>query len=180
MSNHIANEPQQENSHNHSAAEHIRIADIYREQYAHFRSMNDILYKIPPLFTVALGGLWYFAVSQLKTDRVVAAGIFFFCVILSIAFINIMGRFGRAFNGYLNNLNKFDGEYRVTLKPSNLPSTVKTIQLLLGVSAIVSIIGVGHAIRTQPLHSTPVEASVDQATKGGISQIGVEEPHRSQ
>lgn len=142
--------------------------------------MNDILYKIPPLFTVALGGLWYFAVSQLKTDRVVAAGIFFFCVILSIAFINIMGRFGRAFNGYLNNLNKFDGEYRVTLKPSNLPSTVKTIQLLLGVSAIVSIIGVGHAIRTQPLHSSPVEASVDQATKGGISQIGVEEPHRSQ
>ncbi|RWG16763.1 MAG: hypothetical protein EOQ55_20490 [Mesorhizobium sp.] len=163
MSNHIANEPLQENSHNHSAAGHIRIADIYREQYAHFRSMNDILYKIPPLFTVALGGLWYFAVSQLKSDPVVAAVIFLFCVIMSIAFINIMGRFGRAFNGYLNNLNKLDGEFRVTLKPSSLPSTVKTIQLLLWVSAIVSIIGAGHAIRMQPLHSTP--ASVDQASK---------------
>lgn len=163
MSNGIANEPQQENSNNHSAVERIRIADIYREQYAHFRSMNDILYKIPPLFTVALGGLWYFAASQLKTDRVVAAGIFIFCVILSIAFINIMGRFGRAFNGYLDNLNKFDGEYRVTLKPSGWPSTVKTIQLLLWVSAIVSIIGAGHAIWTQPLHSTPVEASADKA-----------------
>jgi hypothetical protein len=56
------------------------------------------------------------------------------------------------------------GEYRVTLKPSGLPSTVKTIQLLLWVSAIVSIIGAGHAIRTHPLPS-PIGASVDQATK---------------
>lgn len=165
MSNSIANEPQQENSHNHSVAERVRLTDIYREQYAHFRSMNDILYKIPPLFTVALGGLWYFAASQLKTDRVVAAGIFFFCVILSIAFINIMGRFGKAFNGYLDNLNKLDGDYRVTLKPSGLPSTVKTIQLLLWVSAIASIIGSVHAIMTPPLRSTTVGASVDQATK---------------
>ncbi|MBY3068283.1 hypothetical protein HFO74_33580 [Rhizobium laguerreae] len=155
----------QENIDDHSGAGQVRPSDIYREQYAHFRSMNDILYKIPPLFTVALGGLWYFAASQLKTDRVVAAGIFFFCVILSIAFINIMGRFGRAFNGYLDNLNKFDGEYRVTLKPSVLPSTVKTIQLLLWVSAIVSMIGAGHAIRTQPFPWTPIGASVDQATK---------------
>lgn len=165
MSNAITNEPQQENSDGHNVAERVRLTDIYREQYAHFRSMNDILYKIPPLFTVALGGLWYFAVSQLKTDRVIAAGIFFFCMILSIAFINIMGRFGRAFNGYLDNLNKFDGEYRVTLKPSGLPSTVRTIQLLLWVSAIVSIIGAGHAITTQPLQPTPVGASVNQAAK---------------
>lgn len=165
MSNDIANEPLQENSNNHSAAERIRIADVYREQYAHFRSMNDILYKIPPLFTVALGGLWYFAASQLKTDRVVAAGIFIFCVILSLAFINIMDRFGRAFNGYLNNLNQLDGEYRVTLKPSRMPSTVKTIQLLLWVSAIVSVIGAGHAIRTPPLPSMHAETSVDRATK---------------
>lgn len=154
----------QENDDDHSGAGHVRPSDIYREQYAHFRSMNDILYKIPPLFTVALGGLWYFAASQLKTDRVVAAGIFIFCVILSVSFINIMGRFGRAFNGYLDNLNKFDGEYRVTLKPSGLPSTVKTIQLLLWVSAIVSIIGAGHAMRTHPFPS-PIGASVDQATK---------------
>jgi hypothetical protein len=26
----------------------ITRAEIYKEQYAHFRSMNDILYKIPP------------------------------------------------------------------------------------------------------------------------------------
>ena len=43
----------------------ITRADIYKEQYAHFRSMNDILYKIPPLFTAIMGGLWYFAVQNL-------------------------------------------------------------------------------------------------------------------
>lgn len=35
----------------------ISDLDRYREQYAHFRSMNDILYKIPPLFTAIIGGL---------------------------------------------------------------------------------------------------------------------------
>jgi hypothetical protein len=29
----------------------VKMTEIYKEQYAHFRGMNDILYKIPPLFT---------------------------------------------------------------------------------------------------------------------------------
>ena len=33
----------------------ITRTDIYKEQYAHFRSMNGSLYKIPPLFTAILG-----------------------------------------------------------------------------------------------------------------------------
>ncbi len=147
----------QENSGDQYVAGRVTLSDIYREQYAHFRSMNDILYKIPPLFTVALGGLWYFAATQLNTDRIIAAVIFSFCVILSIAFINIMGRFGRAFNGYLNNLNKLDGDYKVTLKPSRLPSTVKTIQLLLCVSAIVSLIGAVYAVAATPMLSKSIE-----------------------
>jgi hypothetical protein len=147
----------QENKDDQYVAGRVLLSDIYREQYAHFRSMNEILYKIPPLFTVALGGLWYFATTQLKTDRVIAAGIFSFCVILSIAFINIMGRFGRAFNGYLDNLNKLDGDYNVTLKPSRLPSTTKTIELLLCVSAFISLIGAVYAIAATPMPSTSME-----------------------
>ncbi|MER8852831.1 hypothetical protein NKH94_14665 [Mesorhizobium australicum] len=123
----------------------VKLSDIYREQYAHFRSMNDILYKIPPLFTVALGGLWYFATSQMRVDKAIAIGVFVFGAILSLAFINIIGRFGRAFNGYLDNLNKLDGDYKVTIKPSKLPSTVKTIQYLLWVGAAVSLVGAGYA-----------------------------------
>ena len=40
----------------------ITINEIYKEQYAHFRALNDILYKIPPLFTAVIGALWLFAV----------------------------------------------------------------------------------------------------------------------
>ena len=43
----------------------ISRADIYREQSAHFRFMNDIPHKIPPLLTAVLGGLWYFAANNL-------------------------------------------------------------------------------------------------------------------
>lgn len=123
----------------------VKLSDIYREQYAHFRSMNDILYKIPPLFTVALGGLWYFATSQMHADKLIAIVVFLFSGLLSLAFINIMGRFGKAFSGYLDNLNKLDGDYKVTIKPSAFPSTVKTIQCILWVGVFVSLAGAGYA-----------------------------------
>ncbi|MDP3895670.1 MAG: hypothetical protein Q8Q62_03245 [Mesorhizobium sp.] len=137
----------------------VKLSDIYREQYAHFRSMNDILYKIPPLFTVALGGLWFFATTQMRTDKAIAIAVFIFSAILSLAFINIMGRFGRAFNGYLDNLNKLDGNYKVTIKPSKLPSTVKTIQYLLWVGAAVSLVGAGYAAASNPTMTQGAAAS---------------------
>lgn len=118
----------------------IELKDIYREQYAHFRAMNEILYKIPPLFSVVLGGLWFFAISQLH-NKPISIAIFLFSASLSVLFINIMGRFGAAFNAYIDNLNKFDGDFRVTIKPSKLPSTVQTIKYVLWMSAVVSILG---------------------------------------
>ena len=50
----------------------ITEADRYKEQYAHFRSMNDILYKIPPLFTAVIGGLWYFAATNIEKYSVIS------------------------------------------------------------------------------------------------------------
>jgi hypothetical protein len=54
----------------------ITINEIYKEQYAHFRAMNDLLYKIPPLFTVVIGSLWYFAVQNIEKEKVVSATVF--------------------------------------------------------------------------------------------------------
>ncbi len=124
----------------------LNVKDIYKEQYAHFRSMNDILYKIPPLFSVAIGGLWYFAASQLRYDKFISVIVFTFAAVLSICFINIMDRFGTAFNSYLDNLNKFDGIHRVTIKPSSRPSAVKTIKFILWACALVSILGAVYAV----------------------------------
>ena len=127
----------------------VSVNEIYKEQYAHFRAMNDILYKIPPLFSVAIGGLWYFAASQLKADRLIAVGIFLFAAIVSVASVFIMGRFSTAFSLYITNLNKLDGDYAVSLKNKDQkwpPSTVKIIQFLLWVAAAMSFAGVIYAI----------------------------------
>jgi hypothetical protein len=120
----------------------ITQAEIYKEQYAHFRSMNDILYKIPPLFTAILGGLWYFAVLNIEKDKWISCTIFVFAAIASVCFVNVMQRFRMAFNSYIDNLNKMDGDMKVSIKPSPLPSTIVTVQLLLWAAAVVSALGV--------------------------------------
>lgn len=98
----------------------ITRAEIYKEQYAHFRSMNDILYKIPPLFTAILGGLWYFAVLNLEKDKWISSTIFAFAAVASVCFVNVMQRFRMAFNSYIDNLNQMDGDMKVSIKPSCL------------------------------------------------------------
>ncbi len=123
----------------------ISSVDRYKEQYAHFRSMNDILYKIPPIFTAIIGGLWYFAVSNLDKYKWVACAVFLFCTITSVCFVNVMQRFRMAFNAYLDNINKMDGEMKVSIKNYSLPSTIATIQVLLWAAAALSLGGVLYA-----------------------------------
>lgn len=124
----------------------ISRSDIYREQYAHFRSMNDILYKIPPLFTVVLGGLWYFAATNLDKDKWVSCVVFAFAMVTSACFVNVMQRFRGAFNAYIDNLNVMDGDMKVSTKPTGLPSTITTVQILLWAASFVSALGVLDAV----------------------------------
>jgi hypothetical protein len=121
----------------------VSIGDVYREHYAHFRAMNDTLYKMPPLFTAVIGGLWYFATQNLAGDRWLARALFLFAAIASACFVNVMARFRQAFGGYLDNLNKLDGDLKVTTKGGGYRmSTITTIQLLLSMGAVVSAFGI--------------------------------------
>ena len=124
----------------------ITPVDIYKEQYSHFRSMNDILYKIPPIFTAVLGGLWYFAITILEKDKWIACLVFAFALVASLCFINVMQRFRMAFNAYITNLNKMDKDMAVTTKPTSFPpSTISTVQILLTAAALVSLAGAIYA-----------------------------------
>ncbi len=123
----------------------ISRSDIYREQYAHFRSMNDILYKIPPLFTAVLGGLWYFAVINLEKDKWISCAIFAFAAVASVCFVNVMQRFRMAFSSYIDNLNQMDGDMKVSIKSSRFPSTIATVQFLLCAAGLVSFFGLLYA-----------------------------------
>lgn len=119
----------------------ITPLDKYKEQYAHMRAMNDILYKMPPIFTTVIGGLWVFAINFSGAEKLVPCSIFLFASIASICFINIVRRFGLAFTRYLNNLNTLDGEYSVSLQQERGPSTIGTIKMLLTVACVMSLGG---------------------------------------
>lgn len=127
----------------------VAVADVYREQYAHFRAMNDILYRVPPLFSVAIGGLWFFGAAQMHVDKVISVGVFLFAGVLAVSGVFVMRRFGAAFRAYLANLNKLDGAYKVSLKPENdsrsrwnpdKRSTVQIVQILLWVAFGASVV----------------------------------------
>jgi hypothetical protein len=114
-----------------SEDDQVKITDIYREQYAHFRSMNDILYKIPPIMTTVIGGLWFFATTYVCKDKVISSAVFLFSGATCVCFILVLARFRRAFSAYIDNLNKLDGAFRVTLRNTRWPSTVSAINWLL-------------------------------------------------
>ncbi|WP_157783754.1 hypothetical protein [Bradyrhizobium liaoningense] len=44
-----------------------------------------------------------------------------------------------------DNLNKMDGDLKVSIKPSKLPSTIATIQYLQWAAAIISLAGAIYA-----------------------------------
>jgi hypothetical protein len=125
----------------------ISKLDIYKEQYAHLRSMNEILYKIPSIFTAIIGGLWYFAVLNIENHKPVACAVFLFAAVSSICFVNVMQRFRLAFNAYIDNLNKMDGEMKVSIRPAFFPSTIATVQMLLWTAFLVSIGGIFYSIK---------------------------------
>jgi hypothetical protein len=52
-----------------------------------------------------------------------------------------MERFRAAFSGYIENLNRMDGEMKVSIRASCLPSTIKTIQTLLWIAFVLSVCG---------------------------------------
>lgn len=122
----------------------VTRGEIYREQYAHFRSMNEILYKMPPLFTAVIGGLWFFAAENLQREPAISLLVFVFSALASVAFVNIVERFRLAFNGYIQNLNRMDGDWKVSIQGSCLPSTIRTIQCLLWFAALCSAFGAAY------------------------------------
>jgi hypothetical protein len=88
------------------------------------RAINDILYKMPPIFTTVIGGLWVFAINFSGSGKLIPCSVFLFASIASLCFVNIVRRFGLAFTGYLNNLNRMDDEYSVSLQQEWGPSTI--------------------------------------------------------
>lgn len=119
----------------------VETAEIYRQQYAHFGRMNDILYKLPAFYSTIMGGLWYFAANYAEKDRIISFAIFVFAAFICRTFANMTKRFGRAFKAYINNINKLDREYAISISDPNEKSSIRSIQTGLYAAMIISISG---------------------------------------
>ena len=136
--------------------ETIPTVEIYRQQYAHFGRMNDLLYKLPTIYSALVGALWYFGFVSMDKDRIISAAVFSFAAVICWYSIIITNRFRAAFNLYLDRLNKFDREYAVTLRPAgnlNNPqkgrselSTVRAVGRTLWVALAFSTVGAAYAV----------------------------------
>ena len=118
----------------------IEPLEIYKQQYAHFGRMNDLLYKLPVLYSSLIGALWYFSFTQLLSSPVVAACILLFSTALCWSFIVTTNRFRLAFNQYIDSINAFDGPHAITL-PRDRISTIRSMLFVLWLAFALSLLG---------------------------------------
>jgi hypothetical protein len=123
----------------------IAAVEIYRQQYAHFGRLNDLLYKLPPMYSALVGALWYFGYVSKSTEPAIAGAVFVFAAVVCLYSIHVTKRFRAAFNLYINRINKFDREYAVTLHPAERQqaglSTVGAVIRTLWVAFAISTAG---------------------------------------
>ncbi len=123
----------------------ISITEKYKQQYAHFGRLNDILYRLPVLFSTVIGGLWYFAYSALNYNRFISIVVLVFTITLCFVFYFVMERFRSAFNGYIDNLNKMDGDMRITIKGTGM-SIMSLVQYSLWAACFGSVVIIFYAV----------------------------------
>lgn len=129
----------------------VTEVEIYKQQSARFQNLNDTLYRIPPIFSTVIGGLWYFAASQSGHSVVLAEGILLFASSVGMAGGNALMQLRLAINGYLEQLNQFESGHVVSIKSvrpaidrrgllSTRISTVRGLAYLLFLSSALSLI----------------------------------------
>ena len=135
----------------------VTEGEIYKQQSARFQNLNDTLYRIPPIFSTVIGGLWYFAASQSDHNMVLAEGILLFASAVGMAGGNALMQLRLAINGYLKQLNQFESGRAVSIKSVHsaayrlgLPfpriSTVRGLAYLLFFSSVLSHCDDSHSV----------------------------------
>src|SRR6185369_4080423 len=96
----------------------IPAVEIYKQQYAHFGRMNDLIYKLPTLYSALIGALWFFAYTA-RNEPIVSSAVFAFAAVTCVHSIYITDRFKTAFSLYIDRINAFDRQYAVTIRPAS-------------------------------------------------------------
>jgi hypothetical protein len=127
-------------------SEQIPAVEIYKQQYAHLGRMNDLIYKLPTLYSALIGALWYFAYSA-KSETAISCGVFIFAAVVCFHSIYVTNRFRAAFNLYIDRINAFDREYAVTIRPAaGEPAKVSTLGAFVRMLWVAFAFSIGGAL----------------------------------
>lgn len=125
-----------------TAQAEIPALDIYKAHCAKAQSAVDSLYKMPPIFSTIIGGLWYFASQQAASRPLMAAAVFLFAAAVGLAASVALWRNRMTMNGYLDSVQRFEGPYGFSLRGrSRLPSVTRTFIAMLLFSGALSVAG---------------------------------------
>jgi hypothetical protein len=92
----------------------IEPLEIYKIQADRISNLNTTFYQLPPIFSTVIGGLWYFASTQIPTHNTIAIGSFLFAIVVGLAGAASIYRLRLSMNRYYSNMEKFDGDFSVT------------------------------------------------------------------
>lgn len=147
------------------AKDQIPAIEIYKQQYAHFGRMNDLLYKLPTLYSALVGALWYFGYVSKNTEPAISGAVFVFAAVICLYSIHVTKRFRAAFNLYIDRINKFDREYAVTIRPpADQPIGLSTIGAVVRTLWVAFSISAGGAIYVL----APVLGNLFQAARAAV------------
>jgi hypothetical protein len=127
-----------------------KALQIYKQHYAHFRRMNDLLYKLPTLNAALIGGLWYFAYSALQAPFI-SLGVFLFAAVVCWYSMYFVTQFRSAFSMYLDRINAFEGNRKVSIRPTDPSakrpmSSLRALRRTLRFAFAFSLIGATYSI----------------------------------
>jgi len=71
---------------------------------------------VPIGFSTIIGGLWCFGAGMIGKETFISAIVFGSATLCCVVFFLMMERFGAAFDGYIDNLNILDGQYKITIQ----------------------------------------------------------------
>jgi len=125
----------------------------YEQNYLQFRSLNQIMWQVPIIAMTLTGGLW-FGAAKVNNIQNFQYALLVLAFIGNAGLIVILTRIRYVMGEYLDALRGFHPKGFVEAKGENWLTrserVVGTFRLLLGISAVISLIGIWM------VYSTPV------------------------
>ena len=134
----------------------------YEQNFEQFRSLNQIMWQVPIIAMTLTGGIWFGAASVGSMS-----GFQYLLLVLAamgnIGLIVVLTRTRFVMEGYLEAIKRFNPDAFVAAEGAGTRSraiVAKTFRVLLGLSTLISFIGIGMLIVRDTARHEPASRRV--------------------